>query len=271
MVGAIHSPIPFHTLFTGMIFIQIFYWSTNQNITQKAMTAPNVGEAQRGILAAAAIRILIIPAIVVIPGVAAYKLFGNVHDAAYGRLVGLVLPRWLSGAFAAMMASAVIAHTASILNSSVALYAVDLHAKFIRPVKNHWRLSAIVSTVLTISSVILMQLFESAQSIINLLQKLNGLLSMPILSAFVVGLFFRGVSAGSSIAGVLWGVSLYALYTFVLEPAGLITWHYIDFMVVTLASSILVALLVAWATTGERPRWAGFAVFRGAPSQQVTE
>ena len=42
MVGSSSSPIPFHTLFTGMVFIQIFYWSTNQNITQKAMTAPTV-------------------------------------------------------------------------------------------------------------------------------------------------------------------------------------------------------------------------------------
>ena len=266
MIGTARSPIPFHTLFTGMIFIQIFYWSTNQNITQKAMTAPNVGVAQRGILAAAAIRILIIPAIVVIPGVAAYKLFGSVHDAAYGRLVGLVLPRWLSGAFAAMMASAVIAHTASILNSSVALYAVDLHTKLVRPVQNHWRLSAIVSTLLTISSVILMQLFENAQSIINLLQKLNGLLSMPILSAFVVGLLFRGVSAGSSIVGVVWGVSLYALYTFALEPAGIVTMHYIDFMVVTLASSVLVALAASWVSTGRRPGWSRFSVLRAAPA-----
>ena len=46
MIGAADSPIPFHTLFTGMIFIQIFYWSTNQNITQKAMTC-----ITRGILA----------------------------------------------------------------------------------------------------------------------------------------------------------------------------------------------------------------------------
>ncbi|MGL4313156.1 MAG: sodium:solute symporter family transporter, partial [Sphingomonas sp.] len=105
MVGAAGSPIPFHTLFTGMLFIQIFYWSTNQIITQQAMTAPTVREAQKGVLAAAAIRILIIPAIVVIPGVVAYKLFGDVNDAAYGRVVAEVLPTWLSGAFAALMAA----------------------------------------------------------------------------------------------------------------------------------------------------------------------
>lgn len=73
MIGDNDSPIPWHTLLTGMLFIQIFYWSTNQNITQKAMAAPSVREARKGVLAAAAIRILIVPPIVVIPGVVAYK------------------------------------------------------------------------------------------------------------------------------------------------------------------------------------------------------
>ena len=121
MVGAEDSPIPFHTLFTGMAFIQIFYWSTNQNITQKAMAAPTVKEARKGVFAAAAIRILVVPPIVVIPGVVAYKLFGDIGDAAYGRLVAEVLPGWLSGAFAAMVAAAVITTFSAVLNSTVAL------------------------------------------------------------------------------------------------------------------------------------------------------
>ena len=71
MIGGPDSPIPFHTLFTGMIFIQIFYWSTNQNLTQRAKAAPNIKEAQKGVMAAAIIRILIVPPIVVIPGIVA--------------------------------------------------------------------------------------------------------------------------------------------------------------------------------------------------------
>jgi SSS family solute:Na+ symporter len=258
MVGASDSPIPFHTLFTGMIFIQIFYWSTNQNITQKAMTAPTVREAQKGVLAAAAVRIMIIPAIVVIPGVVGYKLFGDVNDAAYGQVVAQVLPGWLTGAFAAMMAAAVIAHTAAILNSSVALYAVDFHAKFVRPVQDHWRLAAIVSVILTITSILMVPAFENAQSIINLLQQLNGLSSMPILSAFIVALLFRGVDARAAIAGVVWGVSLYGLFTFAWQPAGAITLHYIDFMVVTLATSVLFALGFNRLVLGGRARFTGW-------------
>lgn len=265
MVGASDSPIPFHTLFTGMIFIQIYYWSTNQPITQKAMAAPNVREAQKGVLAAAVVRILIIPAIVVIPGVVAFQLFGDIDDAAYGRLVGAVLPPWLSGIFAAAIAAAVIAHTAAVMNAAVGLYAVDFHEKFVAKVESHWRLSSIVTALLTISSIALVPVFASAKSIINLLQQLNGLSSMPILSAFVVGLLFTGVESRAAIIGVLWGFAFYAAYTFVALPMGAVTLHYIDMMVVTLVTSILAALAFNRFVLGGRATFAP----RSALAQRV--
>ena len=265
MVGDNASPIPFHTLFTGMLFIQIFYWSTNQNITQKAMTAPTVREAQKGVLAAAAVRILIIPAIVVVPGVVAFKLFGNIGDQSYGRLVAAVLPGWLSGAFAALMAAAVIAHTSAILNSSAALYVVDFHDKFVNPVRNHWRLAAVVSGVLTLTSIAMVPAFATAENIINTLQKLNGLLSMPILSAFIAGLLFRNVDARAAIAGLCYGVAVYAVHQFVLYEPGMVYagttvyqrfgvfWlHYIDVMLFVLVTSVVVALAVNRAVFGNR-------------------
>ena len=108
LIGGDDSPIPWHTLLTGMIFIQIFYWSTNQTITQRAMASPTVEEGQKGVLAAAAIRLLIVPPMIVLPGVVSYKLFGRVGDEAYGMIVAEVLPFWLSGIFAAAIAAAVL-------------------------------------------------------------------------------------------------------------------------------------------------------------------
>ena len=263
MIGASDSPIPFHTLFTGMAFIQIFYWSTNQNITQKAMAAPSVREAQKGVFAAAAIRILVIPPIVVVPGVVAFKLFGDVGDAAYGRLVAEVLPAEMAGAFAAMVAAAVITTFSAVLNSTVALYAVDFHERF-RPVRDFWKLSAIVSVIATGLAIALVPLFQNAESIINLLQQLNGLSSMPILSAFIVGLLFAGVAARAAIVGVLTGIALYGAFTFVPAFAEATGLHYIDFMVVTLATSIGAALAVNRFVLGREARWLGLALFRGA-------
>ncbi len=247
MIGDKDSPIPWQTLLTGMIFIQMFYWSTNQTITQRAMAAPTLREGQKGVLAAALIRLLIIPAIVVVPGVAAYKLFGDAGDATYGRIVATVMPGWLSGAFAAFMAAALLTSYTSVLNSSVTLYVCDLHEKFIAEKPNVARLNTIISLAFLVLSVLLVPIYMGADSIINLVQQLNGLLSMPILSAFIVGLMFRNVDARAVMGAVVFGTLLYAGFTFVWTPT-----HYIHLMVVTLGACVAFALGVNRLAFGKR-------------------
>lgn len=247
MIGGKDSPIPWQTLLTGMIFIQMFYWSTNQTITQRAMAAPSLREGQKGVLAAAVIRLLVVPAIVVVPGVAAYKLFGDAGDATYGRIVAAVMPGWLSGAFAAFMAAALLTSYTSVLNSSVTLYVCDLHEKFIAEKPNVGRLNTIISLAFMVLSVLLVPVYMGAASIINLVQQLNGLLSMPILSAFIVGLLFRNVDARAVMGAVVFGTLLYAGFTFIWTPI-----HYIHLMVVTLGACVAFALGVNRLVFGKR-------------------
>jgi len=241
LIGNDDSPLPWHTLLTGMIFIQTFYWSTNQTITQRAMAAPNIKEAQKGVFAAAAIRILIIPPMIVLPGVVAYKLFGDVGDLAYGQIVAEVLPVWLSGAFAAMMAAAVLTSFNSILNSSAALYVCDIHEQYFqkeKQIKVHV-VSNVASIIFCVLALFLVPFYASAESIINLVQELYGMLSMPILSVFIVGLLFNNVDAKAAIAAVLTGTLSYAFFVFVWAP-----FHYIHMMFITLLICIFVALFI---------------------------
>jgi len=278
MVGDNDSQIPFHTLFTGMIFIQIFYWSTNQNITQKALAAPNVKEAQKGIIAAAIIRVLIVPPIVVVPGVVAYKLFGGVGDEAYGRLVGEVLPAWTSGLFAAMIAAAVLTTYSAVMNATITLWSVDFHRKFVNPDVDVVRLNRKVGIGAMVVSIMLVPIYANAESIIDLLQQLNGLLSMPILSAFIAALMFRDMDARAAVTGLIWGVAIYAFHTFYLYTPregwggetfyrwlGLDWLHYIDVMVFVLFSSVLVALVTNRVVFGNRAKF-GFRLGGDAPS-----
>ncbi|NNU16212.1 SLC5 family protein [Parvularcula sp. ZS-1/3] len=244
MIGADGSPIPWHTLFTGMILIQIYYWSTNQTITQRAMAAPTVREAQKGILAAAGIRLLIVPVIVVVPGVVAFKLYGDINDAAFGTLVGDILPGYLSGAFAAMMAAAVLTTFNSLLNSVAALYVVDIHQRYFQPNANVPRVATIFSLIMTFAALALVPVFQNAESLINLLQELYGLGSMPVLSAFVLALMFNNVDYRAAMAGVVFGVAFYGLYTFYLSPEGIVTMHFIHFMAITFFATLAFALAV---------------------------
>lgn len=238
LIGDNESPIPWHTLLTGMIFIQIFYWSTNQTITQRAMASPTIEEAQKGVMAAAVIRLLIIPPMIVLPGIVSYKLYGDIGDAAYGRIVGDVLPTWLSGAFAAAIAAAVLTTFNSILNSSTALYVCDIHEKYFSKEPNVKVLSGWVTGVFVIVGLALVPFYAEAESIINLVQELYGLLSMPILSTFLVGLLFTNVDARAMIFAVVSGTILYAVFSFVWAP-----FHYIHSMFITLIFCVAVALL----------------------------
>ncbi len=239
MIGDSESPIPWPTLLTGMLFIQMFYWSTNQTITQRAMAAPSIREGQKGVLAAAGIRILFIPAIVAVPGVVAYKLFGDLGDATYGQIVAHVLPGWMSGAFAAFMAAAVLTSYTSVLNSSVTLYVCDMHEQFLKSKPDVGRLNTVISLVFMVLSIALVPVYSGAVSIINLVQELNGLLSMPILSAFILGLVFKNVDARAAMLALLFGTSLYAYFTFVWAP-----FHYIHMMAITLFACIGFGLLL---------------------------
>ncbi|MGF1545607.1 MAG: SLC5 family protein [Parvularculaceae bacterium] len=218
LIGGNDSPIPWHTLLTGMIFIQTFYWSTNQTQTQRAMAAPNLKEAQKGVMAAAGIRLLIVPVIVTLPGVVAFKLYGDINDAAYGRIVGDILPPYLSGAFAAAIAAAVLTTFNSILNASAALYVCDLHQAYVGKARSVPKLNALVSATMTALALLMVPFFAAQESVINTLQQMYGLLSMPILSAFIVGLAFRNVEARAAIVGVVAGVALYAILSLVWPP-----------------------------------------------------
>jgi len=241
MIGSNDSPIPWHTLFTGMIFIQIFYWSTNQTISQRAMASPNVKEGQKGVLTAAAIRLLVVPPMIVIPGVVSYKLYGDIGDLAYGRIVGDVLPVWLSGMFAAGIAAAVLTTFNSLLNSAAALYVCDIHQKYINPKPSVKKLNFNVTIIFVLAALILVPIYARSESIINTLQQLYGFLSMPILSCFIVGLLFNNVHYKAAITSVVSGVLLYAVFSFYIQPFGL---HFIHLMFITLFFCVAVALLI---------------------------
>jgi SSS family solute:Na+ symporter len=260
LIGAPDSDIPFSTLFTGMLFIQMFYWSTNQTITQRAMASPSVKEAQKGILAAAGIRLLIVPAIIVLPGIVAFKLYGRVdNDMAYGQLVGDLLPTYLSGAFAAAILAAMLTTFNSILNASAALWVCDIHETYFNEKIDVKRISLWVSVVMVVLSLLLVPFFATQDSLINTVQTLYGLLSMPILAAFIVGLLFKNVNANAMIMAVFFGVGLYAVFLFAWPklPGG----GYIHMMAVTLISSVLMALLLNKLVFRQNAVWDAHTVF----------
>jgi SSS family solute:Na+ symporter len=258
LIGGPGSPIPWPTLLTGMIFSQLYYWSTNQTITQRALAAPSIREAKKGVYAAMLVRLLIIPPIVVIPGICAYKLYGHLGDATYGYLVGKLLPHWLLGAFGAAMFGAVMSSYCSTLNSSASLYVCDLHQNYVNSAGNIRRLSIVLQAGFALFSIALVPAYTGATSIIQLIQQLIGLFTMPILSAFIIGLLWRNVDARAVIATIVFGSGFYALLAFgwpalhAAYPATPAPWHFLHSMFLTVWTCIAFALTLNRLGFGRR-------------------
>lgn len=248
MIGSNDSVLPWHTLLTGMIFTQLYYWSTNQTITQRALAATSLREAQKGCYAAALIRATLVPLIVVIPGLCAYVMWGEIGDATYGRIVEAVLPKWLSGAFAAAMVAATMTSFNSSLNSSVALYVCDIHQRYVNVNVKISRMNWMISIGFSLLAIGLVPLYSGADSIIQLIQQLIGLFSMPVLASFITGLLFKGVDARAVIASLVFGAVLYGFFTFVWTPL-----HFLHLMFITLWACVGFALLL------NRVVWKGHA------------
>jgi len=108
-IGSPSDPTPFGTLFTGMIFANLFYWCTNQYVIQRTLGATNLAEGQKGVLFSGFFKVMV-PFMMMIPGVIAYHLYGaglSSIDLAYPQLIRDVLPVYLSGFFLAVLLGAV--------------------------------------------------------------------------------------------------------------------------------------------------------------------
>ncbi|MCA9035693.1 MAG: solute:sodium symporter family transporter, partial [Planctomycetaceae bacterium] len=134
-LGAGNQSVPFSTLFTGVLLLNLFYWCTNQQIIQRTFGASSLKEGQKGVLFAGALKILA-PLILVLPGIIAFHLYsaeGIQGDHAYGHLVQAVLPSSLRGFFAAAVVGAILSSFNSALNSTATLFSLGVYKKMIAP------------------------------------------------------------------------------------------------------------------------------------------
>ena len=215
--------VPWPTLLTGMMFIQLFYWSTNQVIVQRAMGARDLKSGQQGLMFAASLKILG-PVMLCLPGIIALHLTDtlNIHqaDTVYPVLVRAVLPEWALGLFGAVIVGSILSSFNSALNSASTLFCID----FYRPLTARMNDSAddkrvvaagqIFAAGIAILAMIVAPLLAQMQSIFDYLQKVNGLYSVPIIVIFLMGILTRRATARGAKAAMAVGVLSYAGFTF---------------------------------------------------------
>jgi len=222
----------------GMWVANLYYWGFNQYIIQRTLAAKSLKEAQKGILFAAFLK-LIIPLIVVIPGIAAYVIINDpsimaslgdlalqntpsadATDKAYPWLLQL-LPAGLKGLAFAALTAAIVSSLASMLNSTSTIFTMDIYKQYIgkdssdKTIVSVGRISA---TVALLIAVLIAPLLQNLGQAFQFIQEYTGVVSPGILAVFLLGLFWKQTSNRGAIVGALASIPV-AMY-FKVAPKG---------------------------------------------------
>lgn len=219
-VGSETQSVPFGTLFSGVLLLNLFYWCTNQQIIQRTFGAKSLEEGQKGVLLTGALKLLG-PLYLVIPGMISFYLFsdkGIRPDQAYGLLVNQVLPPTLNGFFAAVMVGAILSSFNSALNSTCTLFSLGIYKHFINREaddKQVVKSSKVFGWIMAIVTMSIAPMLASQESIFAYLQKMNGIYFIPLFAIIVVGMLSRKVPERAANLALGLGLLLISLGYFV--------------------------------------------------------
>lgn len=223
-IGGQHSSVPFSTVFTGIILLNLFYWCTNQQIIQRTFAARSLKEGQKGVLLCGALK-LVGPLYLVVPGLIAYQLYADRElkpDLAYGTLVNDVLPWPLIGFFAAAMTGAILSSFNSVLNSTTTIYSYGIYKTFLRrDATDHQlvRSGRLTGWIIAGLAMLIAPWLAQTTSIFAYIQKMNGLYFIPIFAVVLMGMVSRRTPAVAANVALIVGLAAIACGYFV--PLGM--------------------------------------------------
>ncbi|TWI80603.1 SSS family solute:Na+ symporter [Lacibacter cauensis] len=211
--------------FAGQWIVNLNYWGCNQYITQRALGA-DLETARKGILFAGFLK-LMMPIIVMLPGIAAYVLHKNGHleglrgmDDAYSAILGF-LPSGLKGLAVAALTAAIVASLAGKLNSIATIYTLDIHMKYFKKKsadltgEGAEKNMVWVGKVVALVSIALAVIFEwkdllgiGGEGGFTFIQKYTGFISPGVFAMFLLGMFWKRTTGTAAVAGLITGFVL---------------------------------------------------------------
>ena len=210
-----HPELPWLAVFIGGLWIpNLFYWGMNQFITQRTLAAKNLAEAQKGIYLAAFLKLLI-PFIIVFPGIMALQLYGadiTNPDQAYPHMIQRILPAGLRGLMFAALFGAVMSSIDSMLNSASTIFTVDFYQRYLDKKAGPKRM-VFVGRIATASFVVFACLcapwIGSFESVFDYIQKFWGFITPGIVTAFVIGLIVKKAPPMAANGALILGIPIY--------------------------------------------------------------
>jgi len=210
-----HPELPWTALMLGIWIPNLYYWGFNQYITQRTLAAKSLRDGQFGVLKAAFIQ-LILPLIIVVPGIIAAQLYSAELSATSDAAFPLLIAPGIRGFIFAAIAGAVISSLASMLNSASTIFTMDL---FKRHFKKDATEKQLVSSgrIMTVVFVLLGCLIAPKlgdprlKGIFHFIQDFQGYVSPGILASFLFGFFIKKTPDSAAVTGMILNVPVYGI------------------------------------------------------------
>ena len=262
-------------LIGGMWVANLYYWGFNQYIIQRTLAAKSLEEGQKGIVFAAFLK-LIIPLIVVLPGIIAYVMnldpetgqlnmallsnegflgtAGNIaNDNAAPWLIKNFIPVGLKGLILAALAAAIVSSLASMINSTSTIITMDIYKSTINKKaddKQMVKVGRLTGLIALIIAMILAPQLGSLGQVFQFIQEYTGVVSPGILAVFLMGLFYKKATNNAAIWGVILSIPI-AMY-FKVAPNGwsdasiFVNIPFMNQMLVTCIGTLLIITLISY-------------------------
>lgn len=253
----------------GMWVANLYYWGFNQYIIQRTFAAKSLKESQRGIAFAAFLK-LIIPIIVVIPGIVAYVMYmapegtasipgvsaafaveggGINYDKAYPWLISQFVPVGLKGLVLAALSAAIVSSLASMLNSTSTIFTMDIYRAYINKDasdKQTVTMGRIAVLAALVIAVLVAPSLGSVKEMFQYIQEYTGLVSPGILGVFMMGLFYKRSTNNAAI----WGAVLSIFIALGLKLGTEMPWMH-QMMITWIATMLIIAIVSHLENKGE--------------------
>lgn len=214
----------------GMWITNLSYWGFNQYITQRALAAKNLDEAQKGMIFAGFLKLLM-PLIVVIPGIAAYVIVQNgvdvgfiesmkdpvtgilKSDRAYPTLLQL-LPTGLKGLAFAALTAAIVSSLASMANSTSTIFTMDIYKKYFGQNASETkqvRVGRITAVVAFVVAAIVAPALGQLDQAFQFIQEYTGFISPGVFAIFFFGVFWKKTTSNAALTAAALSIPLSVL------------------------------------------------------------
>jgi SSS family solute:Na+ symporter len=211
----------------GMWITNLSYWGFNQYITQRALAAKNLDEAQKGMIFAGFLKILM-PLIVVIPGIAAYVIVQKGGDLSFiesmkDPVTGLIksdraypsllqiLPTGLKGLAFAALTAAIVSSLASMANSTSTIFTMDIYAKYFGKDSSETtkvRVGRITAVIAFVIAAIVAPALGQLDQAFQFIQEYTGFISPGVFAIFFFGVFWKKTTSNAALVGASLSIPL---------------------------------------------------------------